>query len=462
MAEVTKLFYPVNNTDKFVVANRLVRIQGRMDEYNRLIKEANPDMIAVRTEVYQMMSFTQDEDGPREFSMSMRILGLALKKREFNGGEWLEGAEIAYNSGEIEICRELLYDSVEELGAKTVKDYNDDFKKILKENKNQNIADILGMITDELESDGLEEEDYERLLKDFAGVLEKWRNLEVPKIFEKGSYEIIHEIMEKCYRHKAYHTAVKLAGLLFVADRTKKYEYLSTSMCLVGKILYELGHLEAAKRCFIFAEEDSKGQCWQAGDEKYKTLLEQETKLEPSKEIIEAQRQLDEKVASGKINLYTWEELKEYRKGKLEIPVISEEQLKKERKDLGNKAVKRYEKSAKGTPEERLKAIEEAFGIFMETPEVYPEATELYLMKAKLYLDKGESETAYDCLKKAYCCTTGKRNGMVLLGKAVILSRMGRIKEASACLFRTYILYGKDFIIDKAGGDLWKLIEQYL
>lgn len=30
----------------------------------------------------------------------------------------------------------------------------------------------------------------------------------------------------------------------------------------MGKILYELGHLEVAKRCFLFADEDTKGECW--------------------------------------------------------------------------------------------------------------------------------------------------------------------------------------------------------
>ncbi len=136
--------------------------------------------------------------------------------------------------------------------------------------------------------------------------------------------------------------------------------------------------------------------------------------------------------------------------------------IEKERKKLGEKAVKRYEKSAKGTPEERLQAIAAAFVVFTEAPEIYPEAAYLYFQKGNIYLDKGEFETAYDCFKKAYNCKDGKRNGMVLLGLAIVLSQMERMKESTAYLFRTYILCGKDFIIDKVGEEPWKMVEAFL
>lgn len=55
-----------------------------------------------------------------------------------------------------------------------------------------------------------------------------------------------------------------------------------------------------------------------------------------------------------------------------------------------------------------------------------------------------------------------KRNGLVLLGLAIVLSQMGRMKEFTVYLFRTYILCGKDFVIDKVGEEPWKMVEAYL
>lgn len=212
----------------------------------------------------------------------------------------------------------------------------------------------------------------------------------------------------------------------------------------------------------MFADEDTTGQCWKAGDEKYKDLLQQETKLELSEEIFEIQRQIDERVKNGEIKLYTPDEVDSYFDGELEIPIIDVKQQAKDRKKLGEKAIKKYEKSSNGTPEERMKAINEAFAMFTEAPEIYPEAAYLYYLKANLYLNKGELETAYDCFKKAYRCKDGKRNGLILLGIAIVLSQMGRMKESITYLFRTYILCGKDFVIGKVGESTWEMVEQYL
>jgi len=266
-----------------------------------------------------------------------------------------------------------------------------------------------------------------------------------------------------CCKHKAYHTAVRLSGLLFAADRTKKKEYLARTLYLLGKVTYELGYMEVSKRCFLFADEDTNGQCWQAGDEKYKEVLQQETRLALSEEILELQKDIDARVKSGSIpRMYTREEVLLYRKKKFDIPFVSMEPVVKERKSQGEKAIKLFEKSANATPEERLQAIEEAFAIFTEAPEVYPEAAYLYFKKGNIYLDKGDFETAYDCFKKAYNCKDGKRNGLVLLGLAIVLSQMGRMKESTVYLFRTYILCGKDFVIDKVGEEPWKMVEAYL
>lgn len=177
-----KLYYPVDNTDKFVLADQLSPMQEIVDEYNGLMQDNESNMIALKTIIYKMLRYASGSSDLYEFALVMIILKLALVKRNFNAGEWLDGARIAYKMGELEICRELLYDSSVGLGIKTVKNDNRDFGAILQETKEQNAADILGMIVEELEADGLGEDDYEQILKEFAKSLELWRNIETPKI----------------------------------------------------------------------------------------------------------------------------------------------------------------------------------------------------------------------------------------------------------------------------------------
>lgn len=458
MSKGESLVYPYAG-EKFSLGNLSCRLQKKVDIYNENIK--NEMLEEMKSAVSSIILTTNGIEYSNEFSQAMTILQFALEERKNSRTVWLLNVDSSYEHEDLEICRELVIRAIEIVGKSELSN-----RKVLvplsNESKEENIADIFGMITEELESASLEEDKYHQLLEDFAKLLVKWRELEVPKTCAEKSYELISEIIETCCRHKAYHTAVRLSGLLFAADRTKKKEYLAATMYLMGKVMYELNYMEVAKRCFMFADEDTKGQCWKMEDEKYKGLLKQETKLELSEEIFEIQRQIDERVKSGEIKLYTPDEVDSYFYGELEIPIIDVKQQAKDRKKLGEKAIKRYEKSANGTPEERMKAIDEAFGIFTEAPEIYPEAAYLYYLKANLYLDKGELETAYDCFKKAYRCKDGKRNGLVLLGKAIVLSQMGRMNEAVTYLFRTYILCGKDFVIEKVGESTWKMVEQYL
>ena len=325
------------------------------------------------------------------------------------------------------------------------------------------MADILGMVVEELESKKrIDEKKYKSLLNDFAKLLEKWRNLEVPKSQHEGSYDLIYQIVEACYINKAYRTALRLSSLLFISDQTKNEENLSKSLFMMGKITYELGHLEVAKRCFLFADEDTNGKCWNSEDKQYNELLEQETELELTDEIIEKDRQLQEKVDKGEIKLYTSIEVDKYYEGELDIPFVDLKKQKKDRMKTGEKAIKKYEKYAQGSIEERMKGIEEAFSVFTEEPEVYEAAAYLYYLKANLYITKNDYETAYKYFRKAYQCEGGKRNGLVLLGTAITLSQTGRMKEATVYLFRTYILCGKEFIIEKVGEKPWDMVEKYL
>ncbi len=407
-----ELYIPLEEGD-FLQKDIHNKIQSLVDKYNDCFRLENSEKNSISA-AQDILLACIGEYCPIEYARAMTILLLALEKRNNSRSVWLSSSRISFLSNDLEICRELVIHSIKEAGKGTVKNTNKEFIPLSTENEEHNIADILGMIVDELASGQPSEELYDRLLADFAKPLEQWRNLEVPKTHDKEAYPLIYFIVENCYHNKAYHTAVRLSALLFVADQTKQKAHLSDSLYLMGKILYELGCMEVAKRCFLFADEDTKSHCWNTENLKYKEVMTQETKLEITKEILDKQKQIDEKICSGKLKTYSDEEIDQYYAGDLEIEFSDRQRLRKNRKTLGEKAVKIYEKSANTTPEERLQAIDAAFAIFTEAPEVYPEAAYLYFQKGNIYLDKGEFETAYDCFKKAYNCKDGKRNGMVL------------------------------------------------
>lgn len=150
-----------------------------------------------------------------------------------------------------------------------------------------------------------------------------------------------------------------------------------------------------------------------------------------------------------------------YYAGELDIPFVDLKKQKKNRMKTGEKAIKKYEKYAQGSMEERMKGMEEAFSVFTEESEVY-EAAYLYCLKANLYITKNDYETAYKYFRKAYQCESGKRNGLVLLGTAIALSQMGRMQESTVYLFRTYMLCGKEFILEEVGDKPWEMVEKYL
>lgn len=68
----------------------------------------------------------------------------------------------------------------------------------------------------------------------------------------------------------------------------------------------------------------------------------------------------------------------------------------------------------------------------------------------------------YACIKKAYGCKNGSKNGMILLATANILSRMKRSSEAAVYIFRSYILFGEEFIVEKSGESAMETLENYI
>lgn len=473
--EEEKLYYMIENG-----RGRLSRIdidkiyQKLIDDYNQCMAdpEAEEKQInSVTTNIIINFRLADPAIRSLEFIQSAIILLLVQQEGGYNSWRgWIYSAlaGVAFAHGDLELAREFVILDLKVSGIGDVRNANPQYIVLSKEDKEQNTADVLGILMEELgEEKPLTEEQCRRLLEDFAELLNRWRNLEVPKVQQEGSYELIYEMVRLCFENRAYHTAMRLSGLLFVADQTKEKEHLSETLLLLGKVLYELKYLEAAKRCFLFVDKDTEGACLEAEEEKYRELLQQETKLEMNEELLENLRVLQEKIENNEIKLYTEEERDRQSSAILHheeppIPFIDLKKQKKAREKLGEKAVAKYEKYAQGTVEERLKGIEEAFAVLKEEPEVYEVAAYLYFLKGNCYLSQNDCETAYECFQKAYRCENGKRNGMVLFGMAVILGQMGKVQEATAYAFRAYILCGKQFIIEKGGEQAWKRIQSYL
>ena len=449
------LFIPLAE-DEYLLTNVREEIEARVNNYNAERSTKAYDIVDVGV---HSLGQRGNEYRVYDFARAMAVLELGREGR-LAYRVWGLSADIAFDNGDLEICREFVTREIKESSKSDVANSNKAFIPLSKESADENVADIMGMITDELGE--LTEDDYEELLKDFASPLDQWRNLEVPKWQDKDAYNIVYEIIRLCYEHKAYHTALRLSGLLYAADERKKMPNLVKTNILAGKIMYELGYMEVARRCFLFADRDTSRKKREPFPEEYREFLEQETNLEITDEVLEKQKFIDDGIASGKFKTYTLEEIRKSRKGGLKIEFLESEEKNKERKKLGEKAVNAYEKHADGDAEERLKGIDAAFKVFTEEPEVYEEAAYLYFLKANIYLDKDDLENAYDCIKKAYGCKNGNKNGMVLLSTAIILGRMGRSKEATVYVFRSYILCGEDFVSEKLGESAIEELENYL
>lgn len=446
--EKETLYIPLVND--FMPTNVREEIEAHVNKYNAERDTTPYDIVNVRVENIGQCC---NERGVYDFARAMAVLQLAREGR-LAYRIWALSADIAYANGDLEFCREFAIHDAKE-------GYSEErYNPLKRESADENVADIMGMITDELGE--LSEDDYEKLLEDFAAPLVRWRALKVPKYRDEDAYDTMYEIVQQCYGHKAYHTALRLLALLYTVDAKNTKPNLINTNILAGKIMYELGYMEVARRCFLFAAKDNSKKRRPPFPEEYRAFLEQETKLEVPKEVLERQKFIDDGIESGKIKTYTQEEVDQYGDGKLKIEFPDPKKQDEERKKIAEKALNTYEKYADGDASERLKGIDAAFAVFTEEAAVYEESAYLYFMKANIYLEEDDLENAYACIKKAYGCKNGSKNGMVLLTAANILSRMERSSEAAVYIFRSYILFGEEFIVEKSGENAMETLENYI
>ncbi|MDE7231022.1 MAG: hypothetical protein K2N56_11135, partial [Oscillospiraceae bacterium] len=262
-------------------------LQKHVDEYNAM-QSAEPDKLKeivheitswhnvtpeeavtlkIRGIVLKMTSWCSGLYLPYEFGGDLSVLLFAIEGRRGKKLAWGASAHSAFDGGELEICRELVFREMLEYSKGDVMNANNAYKQLIKETADDNTADILGMIIDEIGDFGdiekMSDDDFGDLLDDFGALLVQWRALEVPKCRDEDAYELVYELIERCFDHKAFRSAIRLSGLLYAADEPKELPNLAKTNLLIGKVMYELGCLEIAKRCFMLADEETEGKCWE-------------------------------------------------------------------------------------------------------------------------------------------------------------------------------------------------------
>ena len=367
--------------------------------------------------------------------------------------------KMSYKFMDFEISREQAMYALKYVSKSDLRNSGKEYIKLLEEDRDTNVADILGMILDELESKGnLSEEDYDKLLTALAKPIERWRNYDLPKATQEGSYKTIKQIVDVCYEWKAYQSLLRLLGILFIAGG-KSREYFYNNLFFMAKVAFDLGYLEVARQCFLYVDEKTNQRCWDADSNKYRVVLNQKTHLEVPEEAFELEKVVKQKLEMGEIMLYTKQEVWDYLDNKIAIPFKDSMQIAKQRAKIGEKAVKKFQKYKKGTPEEQMKGIDEAFAVLTEDKYLYEDAGYLFFTKGKIYERLNDYENAYSCFLESYKCLNAKQNPILLLSIATQLFVRKRNAEGIAYVFRAYMLISKEQVfglVERA----WKHMEE--
>ena len=227
----------------------------------------------------------------------------------------------------------------------------------------------------------------------------------------------------------------------------------------MAKVAFDLGYLEVARQCFLYVDEKTNQRCWDADSNKYRVVLNQKTHLEVPEEAFELEEMVKQKLDMGEIMLYTKQEVWDYLDNKIAIPFKDSMQIAKQRAKIGEKAVKKFQKYKKGTPEEQMKGIDEAFAVLTEDKYLYEDAGYLFFTKGKIYERLNDYENAYSCFLESYKCLNAKQNPILLLSIATQLFVRKRNAEGIAYVFRAYMLSSKEQIlglVERA----WKHMEE--
>lgn len=111
-----------------------------------------------------------------------------------------------------EFCRETTLRDLKYMRRSDLPSMGKEYVEVIKEDKNTHVADILGMIVEELQEKGVMTDDlYEELTEELQEYLIRWRELDVPKLNSKEAHPVMKAIEEICFQHQAYRTCLILS-----------------------------------------------------------------------------------------------------------------------------------------------------------------------------------------------------------------------------------------------------------
>lgn len=374
-----------------------------------------------------------------QYSQCLVLLFFLIEKYPEHAGTLAYAMKIPFAYGDFEISRELALRTLKNSSKSDLKNSGKEYIDLIAEDKNTHVLDILGMIIDELSREKmLTEEVYASLLEDFSEPVKNWREYEVPKCKQKGCYETIKIIQDLCFRYEAYETCLRLSGLLFIAGNELQ-EYFAETVAFMGKVAYENGYEEIARQCFSFVESQS-ADIFANVEEKYRVILNKKTEMIIPKIAYDTDMNIQEKVESGEIRLYTKEEVFEYIANEKPKALKQQKKEQKQREKKLESVKARYDLIADTLQEETLKEINTLLEMLGEEDAYCAIAGKLYRQKGEIYLNLNELQKAEECLTKAYQCEEGRFSPELMKDFAVLAEKSGKKKEAEAYSFRASIL----------------------
>lgn len=343
-----------------------------------------------------------------------------------------------------EFCREVVLRDLKHMSKSDLSNQGQEYVEVIKEDKNTHVADILGMIVDELQEKGVMTDClYEELVNELKEYIIQWRELDVPKTEAKEAYSVMRAMEEICFKYRAYRTCLILSPMYMISGKDCQ-NHFDESVFFIGKVLYELGYREYARNCFQRVDANTNQACWsKEGEEKYKRLLNEETKLEVPQWVYDRDEDMQKKVQNGEAIIVSDEEADE-----MELFGTKRRKEEKSRERKNNNLLKKriaavseqWEEFDASEGEALHRKAEELLEILGELGKNTEEVVSIYRRKGEEYLKAQDYKGAEQEFDKAYSFRMGRYDSKLMSDFAILAEHNGQKGRAKAYQFRAKIL----------------------
>lgn len=341
-----------------------------------------------------------------------------------------------------EFCREVVLRNLKYMRRSDLPNSGKEYVEVIKEDKNTHVADILGMIVEELQEKGVMTDGlYEELTEELQEYLIRWRELDVPKLNRKEAHPVMKAIEEICFQHQAYRTCLILSPMYMLSGKECD-DHFDESLFFIGKVLYELGYLEYARNCFQRVDANTNQACWSPeGEEKYRNLLKEETKLEVPQWVYDRDEEVQKQLQSGEAYLISDEEM-------TYDWILAGEKGNKSRERKNKKLLEKsiavlseqwesFETLEGGALHNKAEELLELLGDLGKSSE---EMVSIYRRNGEEYLREQDYQRAEEEFQKAYSLQMGRYDSQLMSDLADLSEHLGQKGRAKAYRLRAKIL----------------------